>query len=432
MASIAKEKNGHRRILFIGSDRKRKTIRLGKVSHRAAETVKFKVEKLIEAKLTGHAIDAETSRWVADLEPVLADKLARVGLIPKREEPAQTELRPFLESYIEGRNDLKPASKTAMGLVVNDLTGFFGDSREVASITPGEADDFKQYLIGRNLAQTTIHKRLKYVRSLFRAMQRRNLITSNPFADVKATAPKTSDRLRFVGRDKIDKVLDACPDHHWRTIVALARYGGLRCPSEVLSLRWQDVNWETDRITVQSPKTEHHDGKATRVIPIFAELRPYLSEAFELAEDGAEYVVDHRFRQSASGPKGWSNTNLRTTFQKIICRAGLETWPRLFHNLRASRETELVETFPVQVVTDWLGNTPTVAMQHYLMTTDDHFARAAHNPAQSVHASSRDDTHEYSPANEKTLEKRGFANASDLVQIGVVGPEGLEPPTNKL
>ena len=56
--------------------------------------------------------------------------------------------------------------------------------------------------------------------------------------------------------------------------------------------------------------------------------------------------------------------------------AGLHTWPRLFHNLRASRETELVEKYPVQVVTAWLGNTPSVAMRHYLMTTDEHFAAA--------------------------------------------------------
>jgi hypothetical protein len=67
------------------------------------------------------------------------------------------------------------------------------------------------------------------------------------------------------------------------------------------------------------------------------------------------------------------NANLRTTFGKIVRRAGSQTWPRLFHNLRASREMELVEAYPVQVVTSWLGNTPAVAMWHYLMTTDEHF-----------------------------------------------------------
>ena len=39
-------------------------------------------------------------------------------------------------------------------------------------------------------------------------------------------------------------------------------------------------------------------------------------------------------------------------------------------------KTELVETYPVQVVTGWLGNTPSVAMRHYLMTTEEHFEAA--------------------------------------------------------
>jgi hypothetical protein len=34
---------------------------------------------------------------------------------------------------------------------------------------------------------------------------------------------------------------------------------------------------------------------------------------------------------------------------------------------------ELIEVFPIQVVTGSLGNTPNIAMRHYLMTTEAHF-----------------------------------------------------------
>ena len=57
-------------------------------------------------------------------------------------------------------------------------------------------------------------------------------------------------------------------------------------------------------------------------------------------------------------------------------RAGFDSWPRLFQNLRASRETELANEFPLHVVTVWLGNTERVASKHYLQVTDDHFAQA--------------------------------------------------------
>ncbi len=64
-------------------------------------------------------------------------------------------------------------------------------------------------------------------------------------------------------------------------------------------------------------------------------------------------------------------------FQRILTRAGVEPGPRLIYNRRASRETELAAEFPIHVVTAWLGNTPAIAMRHYLQTTDADFERAA-------------------------------------------------------
>jgi integrase len=447
MASIARDKKGNRRILFVAPDGKRPTIRLGKKSLEFAREVKNKVEKLLEAKLLKRAMPAELAEWVADLEPWLAQKLARVGLIPKPEEKAAATLGPFCKAYIDGRADLKPATRIVRAMVIRDLVGFFGDARDVRTIQPGDADDFKQSLVKRGLAPATISKRLQVARSFFHAMRRRKLIDENPFDGVNAVASGIQDRQRFVTRDEIARVLKACPDHHWRAIVALARYGGLRTPSETLSLRWQDIDWDAGRIVVASPKTEHHAGKASRTIPLFPELRPILAEAFELAPDGAVYVVDEKFRKAAMGPGGWANANLRTTFEKIVRRAGVQVWSRLFHNLRASRETELVETYPVQVVTSWLGNSPRVAMRHYLMTTDEHFAtavggdgrtpeptpaKAAQKAAQHAHVSTRSDSQPTLTANEKTPDLPGFAGSGEIVLLPKVAGAGLEPATHGL
>ena len=82
-------------------------------------------------------------------------------------------------------------------------------------------------------------------------------------------------------------------------------------------------------------------------------------------------------RASAQGVAGWRNCNLRTTFTKIVRRAGLVACPRLFHNLRSSRQTELAEHYPSHVVCDWLGNSEDIARKYYYQTTDEHFARAA-------------------------------------------------------
>lgn len=439
MASISTDGNGNRTIQFVQTDGSRTSVRLGKIQKRAAEQIKVRMEVLIGLKRSGTPFDAETSAWVDDMEPWLAEKLAKVDLIPKPDAKAVVELAGFLKSFLDGRNDLKPATKIVQGQVVRDLSEFFGPASDVAAITPGDCDNFKQWLIGRKLAPTTVHKRLQVARSFFHAMKRRKLIGENPFEGIKSAATGIKERQRFVTREEISRVLDACPDIHWRVIVSLSRYGGLRCPSEVLSLRWEDINWDTGRILVTSPKTEHHHGKASRTIPLFPELRSILTEAMELAPDGAEYVVDPKYRKAAMSPAGWLNANLRTSFEKIIRRAGLATWPRLFHNLRASRETELVERFPIQTVTAWLGNTPSVAMKHYLMTTDGHFDAAVRGDDKAVQIPVQQPSE--MARNEQKLETiettqapvfPGLAKNGDFLQKSGMAGTGFEPVTSRL
>jgi hypothetical protein len=44
---------------------------------------------------------------------------------------------------------------------------------------------------------------------------------------------------------------------------------------------------------------------------------------------------------------------------------------------RASRQTELQREFPLHVVCSWLGNSPRIVQQSYLLVTEDDFAKAA-------------------------------------------------------
>src|SRR5262249_48027540 len=142
-------------------------------------------------------------------------------------------------------------------------------------------------------------------------------------------------------------------------------------------------DWHRDRFLVRSPKTEHLPGGGLRWVPLFPELRPHLEALWDAAPDGAVHVIT-RYRLSTQ--------NLRTTFLKIILRAGLTPWPRLMQNLRASRETELAGQFPLHVVTSWIGNSEIVAAKHYLQVTDADFARAAVQiPGQQASVSERTD-----------------------------------------
>ena len=170
-----------------------------------------------------------------------------------------------------------------------------------------------------------------------------------------------------MSQDDTAHLLEVAPDAQWRLLIALARFGGLGIPTEALSLRWEDIDWDSGRITVHSPKTEHHPGGESRVIPLFPLLRPHLEEAFEQAVPGAEFAIE-RYRDPRK--------NLRTHFLQIIRQAGLQTWPKPWQNLWASRETELAEQHPIHVVCAWIGDSRPVAMKHYLQIGDADFSKA--------------------------------------------------------
>ncbi len=273
---------------------------------------------------------------------------------------------PFLDVYIKGRANLKPNTRRNYESTRKHLLDHFECDRQLAEITQGEADEWRETLL-QKYSPATVSREVKRARQFFRAAVRKRLIAENPFADLSTPAQVNASREHFVTCDVIEQVIEACPDAEWRLIVALSRYGGLRCPSEHLKLTWGDVDWERKRITVRSPKTEHHAGGESRVLPLFPELRPYLEGVFDEAEPGTEYVIT-RYRER--------NANLRTQFLRIIKRAGVKPWPKLFHNLRASRQTELTAKFPLHVVCEWIGNSAPIADKHYLQVTDDHYTDA--------------------------------------------------------
>ena len=102
--------------------------------------------------------------------------------------------------------------------------------------------------------------------------------------------------------------------------------------------RWCELN----RISIPEPKVERHEGRGIRSRPIFPKLRPILDEAFEIFADKSEYLVaEPQYRAAAIMAMGWKNANPRSEMKRLLRRAGVSGWPRLFHPMPASRQTEL-------------------------------------------------------------------------------------------
>jgi len=220
-------------------------------------------------------------------------------------------------------------------------------------------------------ASNTVRRATGYCRQIFAAAIKRGMLTRNPFADLPGTTRPNRSRSHYVSREEAQALIDAAPDAEWRLILALCRYAGLRFPSEVMALRWGDVLWDRDRMNVANIKTRRKTGEAYRVVPIFAELRPYLEDAFAVAAPGQEFVIT-RWRKR--------HYSMWKMLHQIAHRAGVKWWPKPFVNMRASRATELADLFPLDVWAARLGPTERIADAFYRQVPDKPMRRAVGLP----------------------------------------------------
>lgn len=386
-------------------NRHRKAVRLGKMSEKGALMVLAHICELHNAHRGHHPIAGATAAWLENVDLLLRKRIALTGLIPGK--VAGPDLSPMLKQYLARRTDLKAGTRRHIAAAIDSLTGFFGAAKEVAAITSADAKDWRRHLVGIGYAPATVSSRVKKAKQIFDDAVERDLIKKSPFDPVKSGGQSNDARKRYVSLEQIEAVIAKCPDAQWRLVFALARLGGIRIPSELKALTWADIDWASAKILIHSRKTEHIEGRATRWIPLFEELEPYLLDCFGDAKPRTDHVCTI------------GAMNLRTRARKIIKRAGIEPWPRLFNNLRSSCETDLTARFPLHVVCAWIGNREAVALKHYLQVTEAHFAAASGSARKSKPAPGPVSALLTGPEAERTL--------TEALTAASMTPTGLEP-----
>lgn len=234
-------------------------------------------------------------------------------------------------------------------LYCEPLTEHFA-TRSIRSITPTDAADFRTWLETR-YAQALIAGHIKKIKRVFRQAVTDGLIYSSPIEEIVAGSQTNTSRLQFVTRREFGRVLLACPTDEWKLLIMLVRFGAIRNPSETFKLKWEHIRWEDSEIDVPGSKGRG-DEVRWRAVPIFKELAKYLRKCYD---PNQEFVINQI---------GGTPPNVRDHFQRIIKRAGLEPWPRIWHNFRASRDSELSTVLEIHEVASIMGNTPKVSLLH--------------------------------------------------------------------
>jgi len=357
MASLTTRPNGSRFISFRSASGAYRHITLGQVPRRYADAFKVKVEDLVSASLLRHSPNDDTSRWLATLDDRIYDKLVAVDLAPERH---STTIGMQIDRYINERLDqLKPGSLQKLRQTGTKLIAFFNRDAPLRKITPEQASAWRRWLKELGLSEAAIRTHCGNAKTIVGEAVRRKAIDADPFAALASGATASRYR-RYITPEEIARVIDACPDDQWRLLFGLARYAGLRIPSESHLLTWADVDFDRGRLTVRSPKTERWEGHAERVVPITAPLMALLQARFDSTEDGESRLITMNGQGALIRP-----------VRRIWARAGVEPWERLWQTLRSSCEKEWAMSFPQFAVSKWIGHSIVVSGKHYANAVPD-------------------------------------------------------------
>jgi len=185
-------------------------------------------------------------------ELVRAETARALGFTPPGKETFEEAAVQFLAHQ---RPRLTPANyERERGIVEDHLKPFFAG--ELAGIRRAAV---QRYITARlaDVASGTVTKELNVLKHLLRlASEEWEYIPTNPARGVKA--PKAAPgRVRYLQPTELRAVLESCPK--WlKPIVALAVSTGMR-RSEILGLRWLDVDLEHNRIML--PQTKNGEGR---------------------------------------------------------------------------------------------------------------------------------------------------------------------------
>ena len=355
MASITKHTRGGYYLELYPLPGVRRRIYLGKITKGIADRFLVNIARLEQAKQF-NLEDLEMNIWASGLDAKLQNKLRENGIsipAPKESWSVAKWLEHIATTYPGTDRTVKNVQTSK-----KHWSAMLG-AKQLHDVTVADCrlcmEQLKQAHAPSHGSKIFEHGKMFFARAI-----EAKIITESPFAGL-TFGNKKHDKARqnYVTRDDIEKVIAKATELDAKALIALARYCGLRVPSEPLALTWSDLDFDLKRIRIPS------DTKTgSRTLPMFEAY-----QHLQALPKSSSWVFPRARASSANAYREW--------LEEAIAAAKLEQWPKLWVNLRASCRTDLEDLFPVHVCNAWLGHSTRVARDHYDMVSPDHWAKAS-------------------------------------------------------
>lgn len=353
---MAKLQNGQKGpFTLVRVNGRRSKLQLTRYSEEAAQTICHHVTQLESSLAAESPIPAETQAWLSKIDESLHVRLAKLGLCRSYQDiTVEAAIGDHLA--LTRRDMTEQTVRTHRGHL-KGFRKFLGKDMPMSEVTEEHARAFRDWLDNGPLTQSTKSRRIGQVKSLFQDAVEAGQIRDNPFAWFCGKKCQYEEKP-YIDADRVEHLIQYAPTPEWRMVLALARYGGLRIPSEIRKLKWSDIDWDRKRFLVHSPKTKNHPKGDKRYVPLFREVAGHLGPYRQDSGHVLGYLA--KYKGFGTPLVNWSR-NL-----------DIEIWPSPFGSQRASRITDLLKKGKqVQDVAKWMGNSPKIIWQHYALANDD-------------------------------------------------------------
>lgn len=285
---------------------------------------------------------------------------AQYVLGEKTHEVRPLKLKELIADYLEYSKANKRSYRDDVSLSKRVLT-HFGDCM-AQEVTQQRIEQYKavrrEKKVGEHLLSgSTINRELAFLKVVFSKAVVWKKAKHNPVLGVRFFNEREKSRVRHLDQAEQERLLSVCPPE-LRRIVLFALRTGMR-QTEILSIRWRDVDPVTNQLTI--PKTK---GGGKRYIPLHGDVAELLSQTPRTGE----YV----FQGPKAGPIVWDGA-LRTRWEKSLVTAGIQDFR--FHDLRHTTGSQLaMRGVSLQAVAAILGHSSTRMTERYAHLSPSHIS----------------------------------------------------------
>jgi integrase len=267
----------------------------------------------------------------------------------------------FLEAKITSGSFRASTLRTYRNIIEAELRPRWGE-RPVGTITRDEIGTYRETLVKRNLAATTINQTRAIVRGIFAAA---DLDDDPSIAFERAkTRRATSGAITFYRPDEVQQLAANAADTQDAALYLTAAFIGLRA-SELRALHWRSVDFEDSLVHVERGFTDEGGEdlpKSYRVRSV--PLMPQVALALKELRKREHFTSDDDlvFANVVGGVLDYDAMYKRYKAAQQCA----DVRPLRFHDLRHSFGTMAVRVFPITDVQTWMGHADITTTRKYI------------------------------------------------------------------